>query len=200
MCSVEMRKSNCPTLLFFIKEGFYVPAWQRRLISLIFSANPCAWRKRRFFLESLEFEHCSYDVPVQNRLHHLRGLPSKDEIDQLFQESSSLPLVKIYRNAVDRSCKNILESDDLQQWMALLKTLYIDKKQAETTGEKFAESEKRYFHIVCDRLSIIFVLDNGTTLEQQLFSLFETAIHKSSRASKKTWQWPLQKVIIHVFI
>lgn len=137
-----------------------------------------------YLLDSLEFEHCSYDVPVQNRLHHLRGLPSKNEIDQLFEQLSSLPLVKISRNAVDRSCKSILESDDLLQWMALLKTLYNDKKQAEISGKKFAESEKRYFHIVCDRVSTIFAFvlkKELQAIEQQLLSLFETEVHKASQ-------------------
>lgn len=132
-----------------------------------------------YHLASLESENCCYDVPVQNRLQHLRTLPSKEEALALLDLLPSLPTVSITRNAVDRSCKNILDQYDVKPWLSLLKTLFIDKTHAETAGKKFVESEKRYYRIIFARMSIILSVamhEERSIVEQQLLTSLERSI------------------------
>lgn len=110
----------------------------------------------RYLLSSLESSDCCYEVPIENRLGHLRALPKEEEIRTLFQQLPADPGVPITRNAVDRCCRAVLDTYELSAWLSLLKTLFIDKTTAEMAGRKFVESEKRYYGIVLNRLTTIF--------------------------------------------
>lgn len=109
-----------------------------------------------YLLTSLESENCQYEVPAKNLLGHLQPLPSPQETHAMLASLNTLPFTTIARNAVDRCCKSFLESYSLTQWLSLLKTLFADKLSAELAGRRFSESEKRYYAIVLERITVIF--------------------------------------------
>lgn len=92
-----------------------------------------------YLLDSLESDHCQYQVPVENRMDHLQ----------------KLPMQKITRNAIARSCKSVLEQNDIVAWLSLLKTMHADKMSAEASGRKLPESEKHFYDLTLQRISII---------------------------------------------
>lgn len=92
-----------------------------------------------YLLDSLESDHCQYQVPVENRMDHLQ----------------KLPMQKITRNAIARSCKSVLEQNDIVAWLSLLKMMLADKMSAEASGRKLPESEKHFYDLTLQRISII---------------------------------------------
>lgn len=62
-----------------------------------------------YLLDSLESDHCQYLVPVENRMDHLQKLPDSASCQALLHRVQDLPMQKITRNAIARSCKSVLE-------------------------------------------------------------------------------------------
>lgn len=122
----------------------------------LFLAQVDEIKEERYILHSIESADCYYEVPLTNKYRHLQALPDCDESEGLLKSLSQLPTLSIPHNAVDRFCKSILDSYDLRQWLMLLKTLFIDKINAESTGRKFVDSKKHYYMILFDRMITIF--------------------------------------------
>lgn len=122
----------------------------------LFLAQVDEIKEERYILHSLESDDCYYEVPLANKYRHLQALPDCDESDGLLKSLLHLPTLSIPHNAVDRFCKSILDSYDLRQWLMLLKTLFIDKINAESTGRKFVDSKKYYYKILFERMITIF--------------------------------------------
>ena len=98
-----------------------------------------------YLLDSLESDHCQYQVPVENRMDHLQKLPDSASCQALLHRVQDLPMQKITRNAIARSCKSVLEQNDIVAWLSLLKTMHADKMSAEASGRKLPESEKHFY-------------------------------------------------------
>lgn len=108
-----------------------------------------------YLLDSLESDHCQYQVPVENRMDHLQKLPDSASCQALLHRVQDLPMQKITRNAIARSCKSVLEQNDIVAWLSLLKTMHADKMSAEASGRKLPESEKHFYDLTLQRISII---------------------------------------------
>lgn len=94
-----------------------------------------------YLLDSLESNHCQYQVPVENRMDHLQKLPDSASCQALLHRVQDLPMQKITRNAIE--------------WLSLLKTMHADKMSAEASGRKLPESEKHFYDLTLQRISII---------------------------------------------
>ena len=100
-----------------------------------------------YLLDSLESDHCQYQVPVGNRMDHLQKLPDSASCQALLHHVQDLPMQKITRNAIARSCKSVLEQNDIVAWLSLLKTMHADKMSAEASGRKLPECEKHFYDL-----------------------------------------------------
>ncbi len=116
-----------------------------------------------YLLDSLESDHCQYQVPVENRMDHLQ----------------KLPMQKITRNAIARSCKSVLEQNDIVAWLSLLKTMHADKMSAEASGRKLPESEKHFYDLTLQRISIILAAgmhQSTADSTQRLFDVLDESV------------------------
>ena len=88
-------------------------------------------------------------------MDHLQKLPDSASCQALLHRVQDLPMQKITRNAIARSCKSVLEQNDIVAWLSLLKTMLADKMSAEASGRKLPESEKHFDDLTLQRISII---------------------------------------------
>ena len=133
-----------------------------------------------YLLDSLESDHCQYQVPVENRMDHLQKLP-----EALLARIPALPMQRITRNAIARSCKSILEHSDIIEWLSLLKTMHADKLSAEASRRKFPDSEKHFYDVALERITIILAAGMQMSSEESGKLLLD-ALDEAIQAEKQT--------------
>lgn len=138
-----------------------------------------------YLLDSLESDHCQYQVPVENRMDHLQKLPDTQECKALLARIPALPMQRITRNAIARSCKSILEHSDIIEWLSLLKTMHADKLSAEASGRKFPDSEKHFYDVALERITIILAAGMQMSSEESGKLLLD-ALDEAIQAEKQT--------------
>ena len=138
-----------------------------------------------YLLDSLESDHCQYQVPVGNRMDHLQKLPDSASCQALLHRVQDLPMQKITRNAIARSCKSVLEQNDIVAWLSLLKTMHADKLSAEASGRKFPDSEKHFYDVALERITIILAAGMQMSSEESGKLLLD-ALDEAIQAEKQT--------------
>ena len=103
-----------------------------------------------YLLYSLGSEYCEFKVPCDNAGGHLQSLPSKQTLEHYLDEMADLVCFEIPRNPGFQYYQNILNSVDLRDWCALLKTLYRNRCNALENGKRFNQKQSQYYEYVLE--------------------------------------------------
>lgn len=129
-------------------------------------------------IRSLEGDGCEFKVPYENVSIHMRTIPNTSELENLLNSMKEMHLYQITRTAVDKICRPVINSFDMEEWMHLLLSLFADKKRAGIEKRKFSQKESMYYHILMQRFvsifSYVFKKDN-MQIEKMLLDKLEAA-------------------------
>lgn len=104
-------------------------------------------------LESLEENPWIYQVPADNATGHIQPLPNQEEMKVQLSNVEKLPDITIMRNAIDKICKSYLDSNDMTDWLILIKALFKEKQACEMSGKRLNNKETVYYERCLSKLS-----------------------------------------------
>lgn len=101
--------------------------------------------------------------PADNDRIMIRKVISTDEAKKIIAESKSIEPLNIPNERMrDESYKNVMKSGDCRQWVQIIKTLYIRKKEREEAGKKITATDERYLKMAEDGLYSELALATGS--------------------------------------
>lgn len=101
--------------------------------------------------------------PADNDRIMIRKVISTDEAKQIIAESKSIEPLNIPNERMrDESYKNVMKSGDCRQWVQIIKTLYIRKKEREEAGKKITATDERYLKMSEEGLYSELALATGS--------------------------------------
>lgn len=118
-----------------------------------------------YLLYSLGSEYCEFKVPCDNAGGHLQSLPSKQTLEYYLDEMADLVCFEIPRNPGFQYYQNILNSVNLRDWCALLKTLYRNRCNALEHGKRFNQKQSQYYEYVLEKLATIYSFVRHQTID-----------------------------------
>ncbi|MBR1816080.1 MAG: CarD family transcriptional regulator [Lachnospiraceae bacterium] len=92
----------------------------------------------------------------------IRRVISADEAKEILSQTKDIEPLEISNDRMrDASYKLAIKSSDLRQWIQVLKTLLIRKKEREELGKKITATDERYLKIAEDALYSELALATG---------------------------------------
>ena len=96
-----------------------------------------------YVLNPLLENNCTIKIPVNNPRIEMRKIISKTESDALIED---MPNVKLFWFSDDKirreEYRKALKSGDCNEWMKLIKTLYLKKKEMKAIGKKLGKTDE----------------------------------------------------------
>ncbi len=85
--------------------------------------------------------------PTDNTKVVLRKIVSAKEAMEAIGEAESMEPLKVTNDRMRDECyKSVMKSCDLKQWLQIIKTLLIRKKEREAAGKKITATDERYLN------------------------------------------------------
>ncbi|MBD5097476.1 MAG: CarD family transcriptional regulator [Lachnospiraceae bacterium] len=105
--------------------------------------------------------------PADNDRIMIRKVISCEEAKQIIAESKTIePLCITNERMRDDSYKSVMKSGDCRQWIQIIKTLLIRKKEREENGKKITATDERYLKMAEEGLYSELALATGSDKEK----------------------------------
>lgn len=124
-------------------------------------------------------------VPIANKAGHIRDLITKDEIQELIQETPNIETLENKSANMKSQYANLLKTDNIADLVCIIKTSYLrnkarldaHKKAASVDDEYLQKAEKYLF----DELSVVLGMSFDEAKEY-----FNDEVNKINKSKKKT--------------
>ncbi len=104
--------------------------------------------------------------PADNDRVVLRKIVTAEEADEIIRGVDKIePLVITNDRMRDECYKNVMKSCDMVQWIQIIKTLLIRKKEREESGKKITATDERYLKQAEEALTTELSIATGRTKE-----------------------------------
>ncbi len=92
-------------------------------------------------------------TPVDNEKVVMRKIMTPDEIDSLVSRIADIPELGIPdERSREQQYKQAIHSGSCEEWIKIIKTLYLRKKKRAAQGKKITSTDERYMKSAEDRL------------------------------------------------
>lgn len=101
-----------------------------------------------YVLEPVYDKGCRLFTPVDNRKVKMRPVLTKQEADELIEKLKEIDVlwVKDEKNR-EQMYKEAIHTCDCEEWVRIIKTLYLRKKSRLAEGKKVTSSDAKYLHL-----------------------------------------------------
>ncbi len=117
-------------------------------------AAPGSKEDRMYYaLEPVYDKGCKLFIPVDNQKVRMRPVLTKDEADALIGKIKEIDIlwVKDEKNR-EEAYKEAIRTCDCEEWVRIIKTLYLRKKSRLAAGKKVTSSDAKYLHLAEESL------------------------------------------------
>lgn len=106
-----------------------------------------------YVLEPVYDKGCRLFTPVDNRKVKMRPVLTKQEADELIEKLKEIDVlwVKDEKNR-EQMYKEAIHTCDCEEWVRIIKTLYLRKKSRLAEGKKVTSSDAKYLHLAEESL------------------------------------------------
>ena len=136
--------------------------------------------KLYYVLVPLHIKGSHIYYPIDRENANARELMTREEAEELVREIPELPELAVIMDKLrEDSYKKALYSGDSRQWMSMVKTLQLRRKDRQANGKRIASVDERYQKMVEEALcgELAFVLGKTKQeLKQVLTSQIPCAI------------------------
>uniref|UniRef100_UPI0040565D1B CarD family transcriptional regulator n=1 Tax=Acetatifactor sp. TaxID=1872090 RepID=UPI0040565D1B len=101
-------------------------------------------------------------VPVDAAQDSMRRVLTKEEAKHLIDEIPEIPLITITNDKLlEQEYRGCMKTNDCQEWIKIIKTIYLRKQKRLEAGRKVTAVDAKYFRIAEDNLygELAVVLD-----------------------------------------
>lgn len=127
-------------------------------------------------------------VPISNKAGHIRNLITKDEIDELIQETPSIETLENKSANMKSQYANLLKTDSLTDLVCIIKTSYLRNKARVEAHKKAASVDDEYLQKAEEYLfnELSVVLGMSYDEAKNYFNDEVNKVMKKSSGTKKT--------------
>lgn len=118
--------------------------------------------KLYYVLVPLHIKGSHIYYPIDRENANARELMTREEAEELVREIPELPELAVIMDKLrEDSYKKALYSGDSRQWMSMVKTLQLRRKDRQANGKRIASVDERYLKLAEDLLygELAFVLE-----------------------------------------
>ncbi len=123
------------------------------------SINVCNGKGQYYKLEPIYEKESVLYIPIENNKVLMRKVISRKEVDELIKE---MPNIELLTFENDKECemkyKEIMHTYDCREWLKIIRTSYLRKKERLSQGKKATRVDERYLKIAEDYLYGEFAL------------------------------------------
>ena len=104
-------------------------------------------------MEPVYDKGCRLFVPVDNQKVKMRPVLTKQEADELIDRIKEIDILWV-RDEKNREemYKEAIRTCDCEEWVRIIKTLYLRKKARLEAGKKVTSSDAKYLHLAEESL------------------------------------------------
>lgn len=85
------------------------------------------------------------DVPVDNRLSHIRALMNKKEISELIEKIPNISIIETNNKLIESNYRDLLNEGSHESLIKIIKTTYLRNKERLDNNKKIGDKDQHYF-------------------------------------------------------
>lgn len=111
-------------------------------------------KKRKYYILKPKYQAGStVYVPVDSPKESMRRVLSREEAQQLIDAIPKLPLIDIANDKLsEQTYKECMRANSCEEWVRIIKTIYLRKQKRIQAGRKVTAVDARYFHLAEESL------------------------------------------------
>ena len=122
-----------------------------------------------YLLVPINDDSLKIEVPVEDKDNALRKLISKEEIDRLLNEMSTIEVIDCNDRMIELEYRNLLSSGNKEDIIKVIKTAYLRNKERIAKKKKISEKDSNYLEkaekLLYSEFSVVLNLSIDATRE-----------------------------------
>lgn len=128
------------------KEGDFV-VYKRDVVRMVGVRTNQLNNQEYYVLVPINDDSLKIDVPVDNRLGHIRKLMTKEDIINLIKKIPSIPCIETNNKLIENDYKNLLNEGSHESLIKIIKTTYLRNKERIDSNKKVGDKDNHYFNL-----------------------------------------------------
>lgn len=128
------------------KKGDYV-VYKRDVVEIVGTKINGLNHQEYYVLVPVNDESLKIDVPVDNRLGHIRSLITKSEITNLIKRIPEIPLIETNNKLIENDYKILMNDASHESLIKIIKTTYLRNKERLDNNKKVGDKDNHYFNL-----------------------------------------------------
>lgn len=109
--------------------------------------------RKYYILKPLYMSASTVYVPVDATNESIRRILSKEEAQNLIKEIPDIPMINnINDKLLEQEYKGCMKSNSCEEWVKIIKTIYLRKQKRIEAGRKVTAVDAKYFRLAEDSL------------------------------------------------
>lgn len=100
-----------------------------------------------YVLVPINDDSLKIDVPVDNRLGHIRELMTKKEIVDLIKKIPEISIIETNNKLIENDYKTLLSEGTHESLIRIIKTTYLRNKERINSNKKVGDKDNHYFNL-----------------------------------------------------
>ena len=128
------------------KKGDYV-VYKRDVVEIVDTKINGLNNQEYYVLVPVNDESLKIDVPIDNRLGHIRPLITKSEIDNLIKMIPDIPLIETNNKLIENDYRMLMNDTSHESLIKIIKTTYLRNKERLDNNKKAGDKDNYYFDL-----------------------------------------------------
>ena len=128
------------------KEGNFV-VYKRDVVRIVGIRTNQLNNQDYYVLVPINDESLKIDVPVDNRLGHIRKLMTKEEINDLIKKIPDILCIETNNKLIENEYKILLNEGSHESLIKIIKTTYLRNKERLDSNKKIGDKDNHYFNL-----------------------------------------------------
>lgn len=128
------------------KKGEFV-VYKRDVVEIVDTKINRMNHQEYYVLVPVNDESLKIDVPIDNRLGHIRPLITKDEIENLIKIIPSIPLIETNNKLIENDYRILMNDTSHESLIKIIKTTYLRNKECLDNNKKVGDKDNYYFDL-----------------------------------------------------
>ena len=111
-------------------------------------------KERKYYILKPKYQTGStVYVPVDSSRESMRRVLNREEAAKLIDAIPEIPLINITNDKlIEQTYKECLRTNNCEQWVRIIKTIYMRKQKRIKAGRKVTAVDAKYFHLAEESL------------------------------------------------
>lgn len=128
------------------KKGEFV-VYKRDVVEIVDTKINGLNQQEYYVLVPVNDESLKIDVPIDNRLGHIRPLITKDKVENLIKKILEIPIIETNNKLIENDYKILMNDTSHESLIKIIKTTYLRNKERLDNNKKAGDKDNYYFDL-----------------------------------------------------